>query len=127
MNRPENTGQKQAGRFQKGQSGNPRQGKMNNLFDDRQCANHANENISYWGGCPICGGNDGCMTDSGRNHWYHCRTHRTKWCVGINLFSVDYLSPQNLLANEYRLRHYEAVTPVSSYNPLYSRLDRECP
>ena len=31
----------------------------------------ANNNISYWGGCPTCGGNDGCMTDSVRDHWYY--------------------------------------------------------
>jgi hypothetical protein len=47
---------------------------------------HANDNISYWGGCPTCGGNDGCMTDSARDHWYYCRTHRARWCIGGNLF-----------------------------------------
>jgi hypothetical protein len=88
---------------------------MDNFFDDRQCANHANDNISCWGGCPTCGGNDGCVTDSARNHWYHCRTHRAKWCIGFNLFPVLYLSRQDLLANDYRLQHYEIVEPLSPF------------
>ena len=105
--------------FKKGKSGNPRQGKMDSLFDDRHCANHANDNISYWGGCPTCGGNDGCMTDSARNHWYHCRTHDAKWCIGCNLFSVLHLSRRDLLANDYRLQHYEIVEPLSPFKPRY--------
>ncbi len=39
-----------------------------------------------WGGCPICGKNDGCRS-IGPTHWYYCCEHKMKWCVGINLFS----------------------------------------
>jgi len=78
----------------------------------------ANDNISYFGGCPTCGGNDGCVTDSARKHWYYCRTHRTKWCIGRNLFSVHDLSQRDLLANSYRLRHYEIVEPIVGVDPL---------
>lgn len=42
--------------------------------------------IGYWGGCPQCGKNDGCLS-VGAVHWYVCHKHRTKWCVGENLFS----------------------------------------
>src|SRR4051812_12734633 len=73
----------------------------------------ANDNILYWGGCPTCGGNDGCMTDSARDHWYYCRAHKAKWCVGGNLFSLNGFSPQYFLENDYRLRHYEVVKPLT--------------
>jgi hypothetical protein len=41
---------------------------------------------SYFGGCPICGKEDGFL-NVGRNHWFYCAEHKTKWIVGFNLFS----------------------------------------
>lgn len=41
---------------------------------------------NYFGGCPRCGCDDGYMNVGG-NHWFVCRTHMTRWCVGYNLFS----------------------------------------
>jgi hypothetical protein len=41
---------------------------------------------NYFGGCPECGGSDGCI-NIGPNHWYYCKEHRTRWCIGSNLFS----------------------------------------
>jgi hypothetical protein len=41
---------------------------------------------SYFGGCPQCGGTHGCM-NIGRDHWFVCDDHKTKWLVGSNLFS----------------------------------------
>ena len=40
----------------------------------------------YFGGCPECGDQDG-YTNVGRSHWIFCIAHRTKWCIGANLFS----------------------------------------
>jgi hypothetical protein len=40
----------------------------------------------FWGVCPVCRDNDGYL-NVGRNHWFFCREHKTKWCVGSNLFS----------------------------------------
>ena len=43
--------------------------------------------IEYeFGVCPKCLRNDGFL-NIGRDHWYHCRTHKLKWWVGSNLFS----------------------------------------
>jgi len=39
-----------------------------------------------FGGCPHCGQTDGC-TNVGRSHWFFCKAHKTKWCIGANLFS----------------------------------------
>ena len=40
----------------------------------------------YFGVCPQCHKNDGCI-NVGRSHWFYCKEHRVKWCVGANLFS----------------------------------------
>ena len=39
----------------------------------------------YVGGCPECGGNHGYLS-VGCEHWFVCHDHKTKWCVGTNLF-----------------------------------------
>jgi len=40
----------------------------------------------YFGLCPTCHKTDGCLNVS-REHWYICKEHKVKWCVGANLFS----------------------------------------
>lgn len=40
----------------------------------------------YFGVCPTCHKNDGSI-NVGRSHWFFCKEHRVKWCVGDNLFS----------------------------------------
>jgi hypothetical protein len=41
---------------------------------------------AHFGGCPICGC-EGNFLNIGRDHWVACPYHRTKWCIGSNLFS----------------------------------------
>lgn len=41
---------------------------------------------TYFGGCPVCGDNDGYV-NIGRGHWLVCKEHRTRWFIGSNLFS----------------------------------------
>jgi hypothetical protein len=40
----------------------------------------------HFGGCPQCGTSTGVLS-IGRDHWFYCDEHRTKWWVGSNLFS----------------------------------------
>src|SRR5215472_2080732 len=40
----------------------------------------------YFGGCPECGKTDGYL-NVGRDHWFFCKEHKTRWCAGANLFS----------------------------------------
>jgi hypothetical protein len=40
----------------------------------------------YFGECPECKRTDGFL-NIGRVHWFVCNEHKTKWCVGENLFS----------------------------------------
>lgn len=42
--------------------------------------------FEHFGVCPECGGSNGHL-NIGSSHWYHCHRHKTKWCVGANLFS----------------------------------------
>jgi hypothetical protein len=40
----------------------------------------------YFGLCPICKKTDGYL-NIGRSHWFFCEKHRSRWCIGSNLFS----------------------------------------
>lgn len=37
------------------------------------------------GACPRCGKSDG-FVNLGKEHWFICRDHKTKWLGGYNLF-----------------------------------------
>ncbi len=39
----------------------------------------------HCGVCPICNKTDG-FVNLGKEHWFICRDHKTKWFVGVNLF-----------------------------------------
>lgn len=67
----------------------------------------------YFGGCPHCGGSSGFL-NVGRVHWAVCGTHKTKWCVGENLFSGWREEDESKWqANHDALRQYSLVDPVT--------------
>lgn len=39
-----------------------------------------------FGGCPECGSSDGYL-NVGRDHWFKCDEHESRWHAGSNLFS----------------------------------------
>lgn len=43
-------------------------------------------NDGYFGLCPICKKTDGYL-NIGRIHWFICKKHRSRWCIGFNVFS----------------------------------------
>ncbi len=66
----------------------------------------------YFGGCPYCGDSDGFL-NIGREHWFRCDTHRTKWLAGANLFSMWREEDEDIwLRNRYRLSEFMQVQPV---------------
>ena len=66
----------------------------------------------YFGGCPECGGSDGLLY-SGRDNWFFCDSHLTKWWVGSNLFSGwRFLTHEELTEQHDRLFEYREVEPV---------------
>ena len=66
----------------------------------------------YFGGCPHCGKNDEFM-NVGREHWFVCNRHKTKWWIGSNLFSGWKDEDEAVWTrNEYRLERFMEVTPI---------------
>jgi hypothetical protein len=71
----------------------------------------------YFGGCPECGGNHGCVS-IGRDHWIVCHDHKTKWWIGSNLFSTwRDLSPAEHRWHERVLASYTKVQPLNTCPP----------
>ena len=66
----------------------------------------------YWGLCPRCRQNDGCFT-VGKDHWYVCHQHLTRWWVGANLFSTSWqdMSELEREREEVGLARYREVEP----------------
>jgi hypothetical protein len=74
---------------------------------------------SYFGGCPKCGGTDGYV-NVGRNHWFICVEHKTKWCVGSNLFSAwrfETEEEQRHLWDSLGLDDFTEVEPLLCNDP----------
>src|SRR5262249_39273894 len=76
-----------------------------------EITNNVDEAIPYFGGCPRCRKNDGCV-NIGRDHWFFCEEHKTKWCVGSILWPVP-----NEVQDEWRdaaalLEGYTKVEPL---------------
>ena len=66
----------------------------------------------YIGGCPHCGQNDGYI-NIGRDHWFSCGRHKTKWLAGSNLLSgwrdKDEATWER---NRFKLAEYMVVKPI---------------
>ena len=74
----------------------------------------------YFGGYPQCGDTDGYL-NLGRDHWFFCAKHRTKWCCGSNLFSGwRDETVEDWIENQRRLADYAEVEAV------YPPPDRGC-
>jgi hypothetical protein len=67
------------------------------------------EDEHYFGVCPTCGKSDGNL-NIGRNHWSHCKKHKTKWYTGSNLFSAWKDEPAEL--------HEENAALLSEYSTV---------
>lgn len=77
----------------------------------RAPAEHDHSDATF-GVCPICKGQDGFM-NVGREHWFVCQEHKTKWFVGSNLFSSwRYQSEEVWEENARILEGYEEVEPA---------------
>jgi len=77
------------------------------------------ENGGYWGVCPRCRRNDGYI-NAGRSHWFFCKEHRVKWCVGANLFSSwrhETEAEQRRVYDEIGLGEFEQIEPLGLPEP----------
>lgn len=66
----------------------------------------------FWGGCPLCAGNDGyCST--GRVQWCYCHRHAVRWCRGENMVSDwRHESPAQQRERYAKIQDYRLVQPV---------------
>jgi hypothetical protein len=78
---------------------------------------------NYFGVCPKCCQTDGYL-NIGESHWFFCREHKLKWCVGWNLFS----SWQHETEEEQRRKYdaegfgdYEQIEGFHSEQPISAR------
>jgi hypothetical protein len=79
----------------------------------------------YWGLCPVCHKTDGCVTDVAMRHFYFCKQHKVRWCVGQNLFSIWMVydaEQRERRMNEMGLYTFEDVKP---YQPLLHHYEQE--
>lgn len=64
-----------------------------------------------FGNCPTCHKTNGFL-NVGRDHWFVCDRHRSKWWVGSNLFSCwRDQDEQGRLVNVHKLAGYREVKP----------------
>lgn len=68
----------------------------------------------HCGVCPLCGKTDG-FVNLGKEHWFICRDHETKWFAGVNLFegwqNQTVAQAQSI---EAMLDKYKEITPIRS-------------
>ncbi len=66
----------------------------------------------YFGGCPHCGQNNGFI-NVGRDHWFLCDRHKTKWWYGSNIFSCwRQEDEETWQRNRFKLAEYITVEPI---------------
>ncbi len=68
----------------------------------------------YFGVCPQCRRHDGFI-NVGRSHYFFCKEHRVKWCVGANLFSSwrdETEAEQRRIYDEIGLGEFEKIEPL---------------
>ena len=73
--------------------------------------------VDFWSACPQCGGHDGRLNVD-EAHWFVCYLHRTRWCVGHDLFA-DWRNEIEAVweRNSQILREYEVVEPLKFQQP----------
>ncbi len=76
------------------------------------------------GACPTCGRSDGFF-NLGKEHWFICRDHKTKWLGGYNLFdSWKNQTVAQTQSIEIFLSAYKEVLPVR-HNPEEHKLNQQ--
>ena len=66
----------------------------------------------HFGVCPKCKKYSGCL-NIGRDHWFYCDAHKTKWWIGSNLFSG--------WKTETKEEHYRNAGFLSNYADMSGR------
>jgi hypothetical protein len=68
----------------------------------------------HCGVCPKCGKSDG-FVNLGKEHWFICRVHKSKWFAGANLFEGwENQTVAQAQSIELMLDSYKEIVPVRS-------------
>jgi hypothetical protein len=68
----------------------------------------------HFGVCPVCRQEHGAYINVGRDHWFYCKAHKTKWCAGANLFSGwrdETLNEQERVFDALDFESFDVVKP----------------
>jgi hypothetical protein len=66
----------------------------------------------HCGLCPSCGKTDG-FVNLGKEHWFICRDHKSKWFGGVNLFEGwENQTVAQAESIELMLNSYKEVVPI---------------
>jgi hypothetical protein len=99
----------------------------NGIFGPRGYFTDHRDVDDYFGLCPVCLHTDGYL-NIGREHWFFCKEHKTKWCAGSNLFSSwrdDTEDSQRKIFDELNFGSFETVEPVKHRPPTEEELAAE--
>jgi hypothetical protein len=78
--------------------------------------NEMKNDDTYFGACPVCHGTDGYL-NIGANHWFMCKQHKTKWCIGANLFSSAMDETPEQQAQEQESSGFDSFEVVEPFYP----------
>ena len=70
----------------------------------------------YFGDCPICHKNDDYL-NVGNDHWFICTEHKTKWCIGANLFSSSMDETAEQQRQEQEQMGFDSFEVVEPFYP----------
>ena len=66
-----------------------------------------------FGVCPKCGKSDG-VVNLGKEHWFFCRVHKTKWFSGVNQFKgCENQTVAQAGGIEIMMNSYQDVVPIN--------------
>ena len=80
--------------------------------------NKRRQDDGHEGLCPLCRNADGYINvghELGHEHWFFCDMHKTKWCIGVNLYSLAPFETEDYLRKQYEAKgfdDYDEVGPV---------------
>lgn len=67
--------------------------------------------VHLYGGCPHCRKHDGYL-NIGREHWFVCKKHKTKWYCRGQFTDMKYETPEGWDRNTEYLKNYQEVEPI---------------
>jgi hypothetical protein len=78
----------------------------------------------YFGLCPTCKKTDGYL-NVGRSHWFICKKHRVRWCIGFKVFSSWQDETESQQRREQEAIGFDSFAEVKPFYPKIEGVVRE--